>query len=80
MFIIFKRTHLPLELIKQISTTPVWTSSGDVGGVRVTEDIAGSLVEAGTWWTPKQEAEQWEDPTELGVGMSDWGTRTKHAG
>lgn len=44
--------------MKQISTTPVWTSSGDVGGVRVTEDIAGSLVEAGTWWTPKQEAEQ----------------------
>ena len=58
MFIIFKRTDLPLELMKQISTTPVWTSSGDVGGVRVTEDIAGSLMEAGTWWTPKQEAEQ----------------------
>lgn len=51
-----------------------------MGGVRVTEDIAGSLVEAGTWWIPKQEAEQWEDPTELGVGMSDWGTRTKQAG
>lgn len=66
--------------MKQIKTIPVWTSSGDVGGVRVTEDIAGSLVEAGTWWTPKQEVEQWEDPTELGAGMSDWGTRTKHAG
>lgn len=31
-----------------VSSIPAWTSSGDVGGVRVTEDIAGSLVEAGT--------------------------------
>lgn len=59
---------------------PVWTSSGDVGGVRVTEDMAGSLVEAGTWWTPKQVVEQWDAPTVLGAGMSVWGTRTKHAG
>lgn len=62
------------------SFLPVWTSSGDVGGVRVTEDMAGSLVEAGTWWTPRQAVEQWGAPTELGAGMSVWGTSTKHAG
>lgn len=42
--------------------------------------MAGSLVEAGTWWTPKQVVEQWDAPTVLGAGMSVWGTRTKHAG
>lgn len=62
------------------SFPPVWTSSGDVGGVRVTEDMAGSLVEAGTWWTPRQAVEQWGAPAELGAGMSVWGTSTKHAG
>lgn len=62
------------------SFPPVWTSSGDVGGVSVTEDMAGSLVEAGTWWTPRQAVEQWGAPTELGAGMSVWGTSTKHAG
>ena len=57
MFTIFQ-IRQSLERTTQIVTRPVWTSSGDVGGVRVTEDIAGSLVEAGTWWTPKQEVEQ----------------------
>lgn len=57
MFTIFQ-IRQSLERTTQIVTIPVWTSSGDVGGVRVTEDIAGSLVEAGTWWTPKQEVEQ----------------------
>lgn len=42
--------------------------------------MAGSLVEAGTWWTPKQVVEQCDAPTVLGAGMSVWGTRTKHAG
>lgn len=32
---------------------PVCVSSGDVGGVRVTKDMAGSRWEAGTWWPPE---------------------------
>lgn len=32
---------------------PVCASSGDVGGVRVTKDMAGSRWEAGTWWPPE---------------------------
>lgn len=36
--------------VKVEAGSPVWASSGEVGGVRVTEEMAGSRFEAGTWW------------------------------
>ena len=37
----------------QCESLPVCVSSGDVGGVRVTKEMAGSRWEAGTWWPPE---------------------------
>lgn len=56
---------------------PVWASSGDVGGVRVTEDMAGSL-----WapWPSHRMGEGLADPCGARAGRSDWGTSTRQAG
>lgn len=60
-FINVKKQALSKTLLKSLLSClinvfiplPVCASSGDVGGVRVTKDMAGSRWEAGTWWPPE---------------------------
>lgn len=59
---------------------PVWASSGDVGGVRVTEDMAGSLWAAWPCWAPHRLPEVLAEPWGTTAGRSDRGRSTRQEG
>lgn len=59
---------------------PVWASSGDVGGVRVTEDMAGSLWAAWPCWAPHRLTEVLAEPWGTTAGRSVRGRSTRQEG